>query len=96
MYVIFSQIVYEIRLASQETGELSSQEQDNYIFRLTKGDYSPLMGRVAHHLSNALPHVANQVQADMLQAYIKSFTTGSLQVRKKEIRKLLCHKIDLT
>jgi dipeptidyl-peptidase-3 len=75
-------IDYEIRLASKEEGELKSETFGNMTFRLTKGDYSPLIGRVAASLEHAAKHAANSVQANMLNSYAQSFTTGSLNLHK--------------
>lgn len=72
------QVVYEIRQAAKETGELKRESDGKYTYLVTKGDYSPLMGKIAGHLQDALPHVANTTQANMLNHYIKSFVSGSL------------------
>jgi dipeptidyl-peptidase-3 len=80
--IVYSQIDYEIRLASKEEGELKSETFGNMTFRLTKGDYSPLIGRVAASLEHAAKHAANSVQANMLNSYAQSFTTGSLNLHK--------------
>lgn len=37
------------------------------------------MGAIARHLKAAVPYSANPLQADMLNSYIKSFVTGSLE-----------------
>lgn len=71
-------MTYEIRLASEEKGEIQNATEGPYTFCLTKGDYSPLMGRVADYLTSAIQYAANPTQADMLQYYVKSFRTGSL------------------
>ena len=51
-------------------------------FRLTKGDYSPLIGRVAKNLEEAAKYAANSTQAKMLESYAQSFITGSLDAHK--------------
>lgn len=53
---------------------------------MTRGDYSPLMGTVARHLKHAVPYAANSLQADMLNSYIKSFVSGSLDDHKQGSR----------
>ncbi|XP_018321476.1 dipeptidyl peptidase 3 [Agrilus planipennis] len=75
-------IEYNVRLAAQEIGELIKETEGECTYKLTKGDYSPLMGKVAEYLEQAIPHVANVTEADMLKAYIRSFVTGSLQDHK--------------
>lgn len=72
------EIVYEIRQAGKEIGEVKKVVEGNVTFLVTKGDYSPLMGRIAAHLQDAVPYVENQIQADMLNFYIKSFVSGNL------------------
>nr|XP_008196345.1 PREDICTED: dipeptidyl peptidase 3 [Tribolium castaneum] len=75
-------IDYEIRLASKETGEISKETYGNMTFRLTKGDYSPIIGKVAESLEEASKYAANPTQAKMLKAYAQSFITGSLDLHK--------------
>ncbi|KAJ3648845.1 hypothetical protein Zmor_020616 [Zophobas morio] len=75
-------IDYEIRLASEEKGELKKETFGNMTFRLTKGDYSPLIGRVAKNLEEAAKYAANSTQAKMLESYAQSFITGSLDAHK--------------
>lgn len=72
-------IVYEIRQAAKEIGDIKKAVEGGYTFLVTKGDYSPLMGKIAEHLQQAIPHVENSVQADMLNCYIKSFISGNLE-----------------
>lgn len=72
-------VVYEIRQAGKEIGEVKRETEGNYTYLVTKGDYSPLMGRIASHLQDALPYVANETQTNMLNQYIKSFVTGNLE-----------------
>lgn len=76
---------YEIRLASSEVGELQKEETDKYIYRLVKGDYSPLLHKMVGCLEQAVPF-GNQIEGLMLQAYIRSFTTGSLNEHKQGSR----------
>lgn len=73
------QIVYEIRQAAKEIGEVKKESDGKYTYLVTKGDYSPLMEKIASHLQDALPYVANDTQAKMLDHYIKSFVTGNLE-----------------
>lgn len=73
------QIIYEIRQAAKEKGEIKRAVEGNFTYVVTKGDYAPIMGKIAGHLEDALPHVANETQAEMLKYYIKSFTSGNLE-----------------
>lgn len=76
--IVNDRVTYEIRQAAKEKGEVKRETDGDYTYVVTKGDYSPLMAKIAAHLEDALPHVANPVQADMLRLYIKSFVTGNL------------------
>ncbi|XP_046658492.1 dipeptidyl peptidase 3 [Homalodisca vitripennis] len=83
--------VYEIRLASAQTGVDSSfmpaeAEFQGCVFRVTRGDYAPLMRRVADKLTSAKEYAATSFEQLMLQEYIKSFTTGSLNAHKEGSR----------
>lgn len=77
---------YEIRLAAKEKKELKKETVGNITYRLTTGDYSPLMSKIAEHLQKAVPYVANEKQQKMLEAYVSSFTTGSLDEHKNGSR----------
>ncbi|XP_022920138.2 dipeptidyl peptidase 3 [Onthophagus taurus] len=74
--------VYEIRLASEERGEVTVESTENIDFRTTRGDYSPLMGEVANYLEQAIPYAANETEQNMLKAYVESFRKGSLDDHK--------------
>lgn len=47
--------------------------------RLVFGDFAPIMARVVRELKSALPFAANEHQKAMLEAYISSFETGSVE-----------------
>lgn len=70
---------YEIRLASEETGEVLREEQNGCTFVVTKGDYGAIMGAMAKCLLEAVPYAANENQTKMLKLYAKSFQTGNLK-----------------
>lgn len=75
-------VKYEIRLASESTGVVQTEEVDNVIYEVTKGDYSPLMGKMAESLNKAIAFAANETQKKMLASYVKSFKEGSLEEHK--------------
>jgi len=85
--------VYEIRLASVLTSSDTSQvfmpaeaEFQGCLFRITRGDYSELLKRVAGHLTSAKEYAASCTERHMLEEYIESFTTGSLDAHKNGSR----------
>eukprot|EP00931_Biecheleriopsis_adriatica_P029224 TRINITY_DN17381_c0_g1_i1.p1 TRINITY_DN17381_c0_g1~~TRINITY_DN17381_c0_g1_i1.p1 ORF type:complete len:737 (+),score=131.69 TRINITY_DN17381_c0_g1_i1:84-2294(+) len=55
-------------------------------FIVSRGDYAPLMGRVVDSLKDALPFAANDEQKNMLERYIDSFSTGSIEEHKNASR----------
>ncbi|KAL0270365.1 UNVERIFIED_CONTAM: hypothetical protein PYX00_007798 [Menopon gallinae] len=79
--------VYEIRIASAESGFYPNPLRDNdkfgcATFRVTRGDYSPLLGYTVEYLKKAKEYVANDTERLMLEKYIESFETGSLDAHK--------------
>lgn len=63
--------------------DFTPQGQESVVkFKVTRGDYSPLMNLVVEELENAKEHAANDNEKNMLVEYIKSFTTGSLPAHK--------------
>lgn len=80
------QINYEIRLASEEKGQIKKITQDNITYEITKGDYSPIIGRVAKDLQAAVEFAANETERNMLLSYVSSFKTGSLNDHKNGSR----------
>ncbi|EAT45903.1 AAEL002870-PA [Aedes aegypti] len=79
--------VYNIKLASAEEGEKEGLTKDpveykDCLFKITRGDYKELMGKVAGFLEEANKHSANENQKQMIDSYIQSFTEGSLDAHK--------------
>ncbi|XP_070578955.1 dipeptidyl peptidase 3-like [Ptychodera flava] len=83
-------VIYEIRLASSLTTDESVEEVEksnkcgtyNFegdTFKVTRGDYAPLMARMNDNLKLAKEHAANDNERDMLEHYVNSFTTGSVK-----------------
>lgn len=78
---------YEIRLASVQTNTdpnvtLSEEIFENARFKITRGDYSPLLTLVVDNLRKAINYAANETEKKMLNKYIDHFDTGSLQDHK--------------
>jgi len=75
---------YEIRSASAETDDKLPKAHtfEGCDIHLTRGDYSPLMRKLAELLSKAKEHASNETEKNMLQCYVDSFTKGSLDSHK--------------
>ncbi|XP_076354042.1 dipeptidyl peptidase 3 [Tachypleus tridentatus] len=81
--------VYEIRLASvvsteddEEKSLIGMCQVDGMKFIVTRGDYSRLLAYAITYLQKAKEHAANENERQMLNNYIKSFETGSLEAHK--------------
>ncbi|OQV22426.1 Dipeptidyl peptidase 3 [Hypsibius exemplaris] len=89
-------VVYEIRHASSSTkgavpvGKLKMNgepvEFRGSKFVLTNGDYAPFMAEMASSLKEAVAVAANDTEKKMLENYIASFETGSLDSHKEGSR----------
>jgi len=82
---------YEIKLASIDTGSLvgvtrEAELFEGHSFSVTRGDYSSILKLVVIELEKARGYASNQTEVDMLEDYIKSFTTGSLDAHKNGSR----------
>ncbi|XP_076268047.1 dipeptidyl peptidase 3 isoform X2 [Rhynchophorus ferrugineus] len=75
-------VVYEVRLASKEKRSNEDFVEDGVIYRISYGDYGPLMGLVADYLEEAVKYADNDVEKQMLKSYVSSFRTGSLDDHK--------------
>ena len=53
---------------------------------IQRGDYSPLMSRVIRELALAKTYAANTNETNMLEHYILSFSTGSVEEHKEGSR----------
>jgi len=88
---------YEIKLASIETENLvgvtrEAEQFEGHMFSVTRGDYSPILKMVVSELEKAKGYASNQIEVDMLEEYIKSFTTGSLDDHKNGSRQWVKNK----
>lgn len=75
-------VLYEIRLASVETGNEPEEEYKNSRFQITKGDYSKLLDQVVKNLHKAKEYAANEMEKKMLYYYAESFQRGTLNDHK--------------
>lgn len=76
--------VFELRQAAATAGagkgftEGEVTEFEGAKIRVVTGDYGPLMARVCENLTKAREFVANDTQGAMIDAYVKSFSGGSI------------------
>lgn len=78
---------YEARLASSQCGDLSNITKSGIVFEdatfsITRGDYGKLLGKVVSSLSKAKDFASNDTEVKMLDHYINSFQSGSLDAHK--------------
>jgi len=74
--------VYEIRHAAVDDSVISEEEFEGHTFRVTAGDYGPLLAKVCENLELAAKHASNSDEKNMLTEYSKSFKNGSLDSHK--------------
>ena len=85
-----SKTVYAVLQASVETGSESFQdiiEGSKYEIRVEKGDHSEHLSKVCDNLDKAWKCARDSAQRDILQDYIKSFKTGSLDAYRESQKK---------
>jgi dipeptidyl-peptidase-3 len=95
---------YELRFASATTANESLGPEDDVAPLLgdhthnsahivvTRGDYAPLMEKIARNLEQAKLCVSNEEEAAMLECYTRSFRSGSLAQHKQGSRHWIRNK----
>lgn len=83
--------VYDIRLASIENNEQNgitfpAEVYKGSLFKVSRGDYSKLLSLVVSAIIKAKNYAANDNQIKMLEHFIKSFQSGSIQEHKDGCR----------
>ncbi|GIY60093.1 dipeptidyl peptidase 3 [Caerostris darwini] len=84
---------YEIRFASilekadeEDKNILCEHSMNGHNFIISRGDYSKLLGLVNRYLSLAKEYAANENEVQMIENYMHSFRTGSLNAHKEGSR----------
>eukprot|EP00756_Hemistasia_phaeocysticola_P032925 Hpha_TRINITY_DN16436_c0_g9::TRINITY_DN16436_c0_g9_i1::g.164106::m.164106/K01277/DPP3; dipeptidyl-peptidase III len=87
--------VFDLRVASVLHGTHPGCKDDNVApllgahefegrkIILSRGDYSPILDKICSYLKQAQEFAANQRQKSMIDAYIDSFRTGSIEAHKR-------------
>ncbi|XP_023951695.1 dipeptidyl peptidase 3 isoform X2 [Bicyclus anynana] len=83
--------LYTIHLASIEATPkppitMEKEKYKNAYFRVTRGDYAPLLSLVNENLNKAVEYAANDNEKNMLKHYINSFKEGDLNEHKEGSR----------
>jgi dipeptidyl-peptidase-3 len=89
------QVVYNVLQGSTETGseEITSQIVGaDVTIRVMKGDYADVLRKVCASLSAASEYAATDSQRAVLDDYIRSFTTGSLDAYRDSQKKWVVEK----
>jgi dipeptidyl-peptidase III len=82
-------IDFEVLLASVQIGDSNQFLQlpgGKGTIKLVRGDHSSELGRICTELSEATKYAANDLQREVLDAYIESFQTGSLDKYRESQR----------
>ncbi|KAI8907588.1 peptidase family M49-domain-containing protein, partial [Entophlyctis helioformis] len=76
---------YEIRVASADRSKPAETLtlEGGKTVKVVYGDYHEAMAAAADAMASALPHAANDNQRKMVQAYVESFRTGSMEAHRE-------------
>jgi len=76
---------YEISVASIQEGK-KEVEFKGKKFTVTHGEFAEYLKEMTDYIQNAIPYVANETQAKMLDMYIKHYLTGNIDDHKESQR----------
>ena len=74
--------VLQVRVASAFDKPPLHFEMDPYQVQVVFGDFQSCMAKAAVYMQEALKYVANDTQKAMVEAYIESFQTGSMEAHR--------------
>ena len=77
---------FVVRLASAEVKPSETYQYEGKTIRIEYGDYQQEMAKIVEALEHALPYAGNDNQKHMLEKYIESFRTGSIDAHKESQR----------
>ncbi|KAI9204354.1 peptidase family M49-domain-containing protein [Polychytrium aggregatum] len=81
-----SETEFEVRVASVDSYIGKTFQKDGKSVTLVFGEFAPHLAKVVENLEKAIPHAANEHQRLMLEAYVRSFRTGSIEDHKDSQR----------
>ncbi|KAJ1563753.1 bifunctional diacylglycerol diphosphate phosphatase/phosphatidate phosphatase [Nowakowskiella sp. JEL0078] len=81
-----SETEYIVAVASAEQLPEKIIEAEGKTIKITFDDFQAEMKKVAAALTKAIPYAANPIQEKMLEAYVESFKTGSIDAHDNSQR----------
>lgn len=77
---------FSIKVASAEKRTVPKEQFEGVYIQWEFGDYSEEMTGIVRELQSALKYVANDIEKKMIEKYIESFQTGSIEAHKDSQR----------
>ncbi|KAJ3009774.1 hypothetical protein HKX48_007749 [Thoreauomyces humboldtii] len=76
---------FEVRVASADASKPARTltGADGLEVRVTYGDFAEELKKVVENIRSAVPHAANEHQKKMLEAYVQSFESGSIEAHRQ-------------
>ena len=75
-----------VRLASAVVSPVETYSFEGHSLRIEYGDHQEEMRQIADSLHQAIPYAANENQRKMLEQYVESFKSGSIDAHKESQR----------
>jgi dipeptidyl-peptidase-3 len=77
---------YKVLIASADTNVVKSITVGEKIIEVVHGDFAREMSLIAEYMSQAIPFASNDNQRKMIEAYVSSYKTGSIEDHKESQR----------